>query len=160
MSRIGASLRHAAYHRTMISRLALAACALGAWTLAWGAAPEPPERLLRLSHVEGDAGVQSDGQRVYVPGPDERLAAGERVITPSRGRVELLLDASPIRLDANSRLRIDALRATAVQLALEHGTANVRLRELYEGDRFEVALPNVGTTLLRPGEYRFEARAA
>jgi len=159
MSRFGASRRPAAYHRAvMFARLALAAPALAAWCLAWGQAPEPPERLLRLTHVEGEVALKSDGQRATDARPDDALMAGDRVVTPHGSRAELLLDASPIRLNQRSELRVDALEAMHVQLGLEQGVASLHIRELYEGELFEIALANVRLTLLQPGEYRIEAR--
>src|SRR6188768_3001339 len=140
-------------------RLALAACALGAWTLAWGDAPAP-ERLLRLNLVEGDVAVQSDGQRAAAARPDRPLLQGDRVVTPDDARAELLLDASPIRLDGGSDLRVEALELTNVVLGLDHGVASLQIRELYEGDHFEIELANSRISIRQPGEYRVEARAA
>ncbi len=142
----------------MYARLALAACALGAWSLAWGQPPAPPERLLRLSHVEGEVSLKSDGRRPTDARPNDLLMGGDRVVTPPDARAELLLDASPIRLNQRSVLRVDALEAMRVQLGLEDGIANFRIRELYEGDQFEIVLSNVRITLRQPGEYRVEAR--
>jgi len=142
----------------MFSRLALAASALAAWSLAWGQAPAPPERLLRLSHVEGEVALKSDGRRASDARPNDALMAGDRVITPHGARAELLLDASPIRLNQRSELRVDALEAMHVQLGLEQGVAYLHVREIYEGELFEIALANVRLTLRQPGEYRIEAR--
>ena len=142
----------------MFSRLALAASALAAWSLAWGQAPAPPERLLRVSHVEGEVALKSDGRRVSDARPNEPLMAGDLVVTPHGSRAELLLDASPIRLSQRSELRVDALEAMHVQLGLVHGVASLHIRELYEGEQFEIALANVRLALRQPGEYRIEAR--
>ena len=42
-----------------------------------------------------------------------------------------------------------------VQLSLTGGTLQVRLRDLGQGESFEVDTPNAAVTLLRAGEYRF-----
>jgi hypothetical protein len=140
-------------------RLAVPAFALAASALAWGQTPEPPERLLRPSYLEGEVELRVDDQRPSPAQPDRPLMRGDRLVTHSGARAELLLDASPIRLDEDTELRVDALKAMSVQLRLDRGVANVRLRELYEGERFEIALSNVRVVLREPGEYRIEARA-
>jgi hypothetical protein len=159
MSRFGAARLPAAYDRAvMFMRCILAASAIAAWSLAWGQATAPPERLMRVSHVEGEAALKSDGRRASDARPNDQLKAGDRVVTPHGARAELLLDASPIRLNQRSELRVDALEAMHVQLGLERGVAYLHIRELYEGEQFEIALANVRLTLLQPGEYRLEAR--
>ena len=140
-------------------RPTLLVLALVASTLARGQDANPPERVLRLNYVEGVVGLQAADAREPTTLPDRPLIPGDRLITQDGGRAELALDTSAIRLDERSELRIEALAAASVRLDLDHGVASLRLRELLEGETFEVATTNASITLREPGEYRVEAAA-
>jgi hypothetical protein len=43
-----------------------------------------------------------------------------------------------------------------VQVELDQGTLNVRVRHLYDGEIYEVDTPNVAFTITKSGEYRFD----
>ena len=139
---------------------AVLALALAAPGLAWGQAPEAPGRLLRLSYVEGVVQLQAEDAPAPTTLPDRPLIAGDRLITQDGGRAELALDTSAIRLDGRSELRVESLDATSVRMDLDHGVANLRLRELLEGETFEIATANASITLREPGEYRVESLAS
>jgi hypothetical protein len=139
---------------------AVLAFALAAPSLAWGQAAEIPERVLRLSYVEGVVGLQAEDAREPTTLPDRPLIPGDRLITQDGGRAELALDTSAVRLDERTELRIEALEATSVRMGLSHGVASLRLRELLEGETFEIATTNASITLREPGEYRVEAQAS
>lgn len=132
-------------------RPAALALLLAASPLAWGQAADQPERILRLNHLEGDVDVRST---------DRLLLHGDRVTTYEGGRAELLLDASAIRLGEQTELRVVRLTAARVQLGLERGVVNLRLRGLLIGERLEIATAHATIAPLEPGEYRLEARAA
>ena len=138
---------------------AVLALALAAPSLAWSQAPETPERVLRLNYVEGVVGLQAADARAPTTLPDRPLIPGDRLITQDGGRAELALDTSAIRLDERSELRIEALAAASVRLGLDHGVASLRLRELLEGETFEIATENASIALRQPGEYRVEAQS-
>ncbi len=70
------------------------------------------------------------------------------------GRAELTLGTATVRLDEGTELSIATLDATTVRVELNHGTASVTLRELFDDETFEVATSNTTLTLREPGEYR------
>ena len=139
---------------------AVLALALAAPSLAWGQAAETPERVLRLSYVEGVVQLQAEDSPAPTTLPNRPLIPGDRLITQDGGRAELALDTSAVRLDAASELRVETLEATSVRMDLNHGVANLRLRELLEGETFEITTANASITLSEPGEYRVEAQAS
>ena len=55
-------------------------------------------------------------------------------------------------------LRVETLDAATVRVDLHQGVASLRLRELLEGETFEIATANASITLSEPGEYRVEAQ--
>ena len=139
---------------------AVLALALAAPSLAWSQAAQTPERVLRLSYVEGVVQLQAEDAPAPTTLPNRPLIPGDRLITQDGGRAELALDTSAVRLDAGSELRVQTLEATSVRMDLNHGVASLRLRELLEGETFEIATANASITLSEPGEYRVEAQAA
>ena len=139
---------------------AVLALALAAPSLAWGQAAETPERVLRLSYVEGVVQLQAEDAPAPTTLPNRPLIPGDRLITQDGGRAELALDTSAVRLDAGSELRVETLEPTSVRMDLNHGIASLRLRELLEGETFEIATANASITLSEPGEYRVEAQAS
>ncbi len=139
---------------------AVLALALAAPSLAWSQAPETPERVLRLSYVEGDVGLQAANERAPTIRPDRPLIPGDLLITQDDGRAELALDSSAIRLDERTELRVEALDATSVRVILHQGVASLRLGELLKDETVEIATANASITLREPGEYRVEVPEA
>ena len=137
---------------------AILALALAAPSLAFGQSAQNPERVLRLSYVEGVVKLQAEDAPAPTTLPNRPLIPGDRLITQDGGRAELALDTSAIRLDERSVLRVETLAATTVRIDLQQGVASLRLRELLEGETFEIATSNASITLSEPGEYRVEAQ--
>lgn len=140
----------------MMLRPTLLVAALAASSFAWGQALDPPERIARLSYVEGQVAFQPVHDAPSTTLPDRPLAAGDRLLTDRGGRAELALGTAAIRLDESSELAIVALDPANVRVELAAGTVNVHLRELYEDETFEIATPSTSIALDAPGEYRVE----
>ena len=128
--------------------------ALAVPTLAWGEAPDPPERVARLSYVEGDVSFQGAQESETTALPERPLMPGDRLITAPSAHVELALGTATIRLDERTELSVVDLDATTIRVELTTGTASVYLRELLEDETFEIVTPNTTITLDGPGEYR------
>jgi hypothetical protein len=140
----------------MLLRPALLLLALAATGLARGEAPDPPERIAQLSYVEGELTYQAADARASSALPDRPLAPGDRLATASGGRTELTFGTASIRLDEQSALEIVELEADAIRVELASGTASLHLRELLDGEAFEIATPNATLAFLAPGEYRVD----
>ena len=137
----------------MLLRLTLLALALAASNLASG---EPPERIARLSYVEGE--ITFRGAQEVAPSalPDRPLDAGDRISTARDGRAELSLGNATLRLDEDTAITVDELGASAVRIELTAGTASLHLRELFEDETYELATPNTTVAFRAPGEYRVD----
>jgi FecR protein len=123
-----------------------------------GAAPaDLPERLARLSYVEGEIAFQEAGEPARSTLPERPLLPHDRLATKSDARAEIALGTAALRLDENTAVRFEALDTNSVRLKLDAGIANVTLRELRDGETFEIVTPNTTMTLVTPGEYRLEA---
>jgi hypothetical protein len=134
--------------------------ALAAPGLAWGQAYDQPDRIARLSYVEGDVTFQASDGRATRGLPDRPLAHGDRIDTERDSRAEIALGNSVIRLDSQSQLEIVDLEANATRIRLTHGSANVILDELLDDETFEILTPNTAISLEQPGEYRVDVFAA
>ena len=127
--------------------------ALAASGLASG---EQPERVARLSYVEGE--ITFRGAQEVAPSalPDRPLDAGDRISTARDGRAELSLGNATLRLDEDTAITVDELGASAVRIELTAGTASLHLRELFEDETYELATPNTTVAFRAPGEYRVD----
>ncbi|MGH6893865.1 MAG: DUF6600 domain-containing protein [Dongiaceae bacterium] len=140
----------------MMLRPAALILALAASTLAWGEALDPPERLARLSYVEGRVTFQGAESRATSTLPDRPLLPGDTLVTERGGRAEFAFGTATIRLDERSEFAVVELDETIVRVELVAGTASVYLRELGEDETFEIVTPNAAIALAEPGEYRVD----
>ncbi|MEO8368038.1 MAG: DUF6600 domain-containing protein, partial [Candidatus Solibacter sp.] len=118
-------------------------------------AQDPPSRVGRLNYLSGTVSFR--------PGTvDEWTAAtlnypvyeGDHLWTDRDGRTEIHIGSAALRMGPETALAVLDLDDRIVQLSLTGGSLHVRLRELAEGESFEVDTPNGAITLLRSGEYR------
>ena len=130
---------------------ALLMLALAASSLAWGQAPDEPERIARLSYAEGAVTFQGDAESPTSTLPDRPLRPGDRLATGRGGRAELALGTATIRLDEGTELSVIDLEAAAFRVEFSAGTAVVHLRELVEDESFELVTPNATIALQTRG---------
>ena len=135
---------------------ALLLLALAASSPAWGAAPDAPARIARLSYAEGPVTFQGAGEPATSALPDRPLEPGDRLTTERGGRAELSLGTAAIRLDEDTALTVLDLETAAVRVEFDAGTAIVHLRELIEDESFELVTPNATIALQAAGEYRVD----
>lgn len=128
--------------------------ALAASSLAWGEPLEAPERIARLAYVEGQVAFGAAQEQATSALPDRPLIPGDRLVTEAGGRAELAFGTATVRVDERTELSIVTLDARTARVELNHGTASVHLRELYDAETFVVATPNTTLTFREPGEYR------
>ena len=122
---------------------------------------DPPGRVARISYVSGPVSFRAAGTDAWVAAELNRpVTTGDELWTDDNARAELDLSHAFVRLDSRSSLAILNLDDRGVQISLSEGTAQVRLRRLDENDEFEVATPQAALTLLRPGDYRFQAHSS
>jgi hypothetical protein len=121
------------------------------------AADDPPARVGRLSLIQGQVVYQAPDGAPEAAGLNRSLTWGDRLMTDRGSRAEMSIGTAAIRLDDSTDLTIANLDADIAQLELNSGTLGIHLRELGEGETFEVDTPNATVLLLRPGDYRIEA---
>ncbi len=88
------------------------------------------------------------------------LTTGDRLWSDANSRAELDLGAAVMRLGGMTGFSFLNLDDSAAQIQLTAGTLIVRVRDMREGDNYEIDTPNLAVTLQQPGEYRFEVNEA
>lgn len=114
---------------------------------------DPPDRVARLSYVQGDVSLSAaDGetQRAELNRP---LTSGDELDVGNRGRAELEMDVASVHLGEDSSVALLALDDTTLRIRLIDGEMVAHVRELREGDRIEIETANARVSLMEPGEY-------
>jgi TonB family protein len=116
---------------------------------------DPPMRVARLNHVEGEVSFQPAGETEWGWATLNRpMTAGDSLWTGERARAEMHIGSTGIRVGGQTSVSFLNLDDRTVQIQLNSGTINVRVRNLYRDDVFEVDTPNLAFTLLQRGDYR------
>jgi hypothetical protein len=121
------------------------------------AAADPPGRVARIDYMTGGVSVQPGGVKDWVNAELNRpLTSADRVWTDKDSRAELHLGTAYMRMSSESSLTLTNLSDETVQIELDQGTLNLRVRRLYRGEIYEIDTPNLAFTVTKSGEYRFD----
>jgi hypothetical protein len=119
---------------------------------------DPPGRVGRLNYIDGPVSFQPAGVNDWVDASVNRpLIPGDNIWVGDRGRSELHVGSTALRLGANTAFQFLNLDDQGVQIRLSEGTLTVHVRNFAQNQVFEVDTPNVAFTVVRPGEYRIDA---
>ncbi|MCG2594709.1 FecR domain-containing protein [Ramlibacter sp. XY19] len=118
---------------------------------------DPPGRVAALSWREGSLVFAPAGDEEWTELPANRpLTTGDRLWTDSASRAEVQLGAATLHLGEESHFGISALDDRGAQFILLQGTLNARVRELAQGENFEIDTPNLALRASQPGDYRVD----
>lgn len=118
---------------------------------------DPPDRVARLNYMSGDVSMQPGGVDDWVKASLNRpLTSADRLWTASRARAELHVGSTALRLSGETSLTFSRLDNNTVQMSLAQGTLDLRVRQIYENETYEVDTPNASFTIARAGDYRFD----
>jgi len=121
------------------------------------AVADPPSRVARLQYLSGQVSLQPGGVDDWVDANVNRpLTTADRVWADKDSRGELQLGGALMRISAETSMTLTNISDQTVQVELDQGTLNVRVRHLYDGEIYEVDTPNVAFTITKSGEYRFD----
>ena len=119
---------------------------------------DPPGRVARLGYMQGSISLQPAGENDWVEAvPNRPMTTGDKLWADQGSRAEVQLGSAVIRLAPNTGFSFLNLDDNTVQIQLTSGAINITVRQLNEGDDFEVDTPNLAFTVSRPGHYRVEA---
>lgn len=118
---------------------------------------DPPGRVARIDYMTGGVSVQPGGVKDWVNAELNRpLTSADRVWTDKDSRAELHLGTAYMRMSAETSVTLTNLSDEAVQVELDQGTLNLRVRHLYPREIYEIDTPNLAFTITKSGEYRFD----
>ncbi len=119
---------------------------------------DPPGRVARLGYLQGSISLQPAGENDWVGAvPNRPMTTGDKLWADQDSRAEVQLGSAVIRLAPNTGFSFLNLDDNTVQIQLSSGAISVTVRQLNDGDDFEVDTPNLAFTVSRPGHYRVEA---
>jgi hypothetical protein len=121
------------------------------------AAVDPPARVGALTAIEGSVVFAPPGETEWSDATLNRpLTRGDRLWTDEGGRAEVHFGSSVLHMDSGTFVEIIAVDGDLVQLQLNEGTANARVRELAGGENFEIDTPNLAFRATQPGDWRID----
>jgi hypothetical protein len=120
-------------------------------------AQDPPSRVARLSYFDGSVSFQAGGSGDWGNAAKNRpVTIGDKIWVDKDARAELQAGQASIHLGAMTALSFLNLDQNITQMRLAEGSINFRVRELREGDTYEVDTPNVAFTARQAGAFRID----
>jgi hypothetical protein len=143
---------------TLFLMLVLALSSAALPSVAIAQEEDPPARVARLGYMEGSVSFQPAGENEWVEAvPNRPMTTGDKLWADKDSRAEVQLGSATIDLTANTGFSFLNLDDNTVQIQLTAGAINFRVRELDQGNIFEVDTPNQAFSVQEPGRYRVEA---
>jgi hypothetical protein len=120
-------------------------------------AEDPPERVAALSHTEGSVAFAPAGETEWADAILNRpITRGDRLWTDPGARAEVHLGSAALHLASQTFVEVKTLDDDVLQLTLNGGTVNARVRQLEGGENFEITTPQLAFRAAQPGDYRID----
>lgn len=118
---------------------------------------DPPSRVGTVSFRQGSVVYAPAGDEEWIALPQNRpLTAGDRIWTDNGARAEVQLGSATLHVDGQSHLGIGTLDERAAQFILMQGSVLAHVRDLSQGENFEIDTPNLAFRASQPGDYRVD----
>jgi hypothetical protein len=118
---------------------------------------DPPSRVARLSYLDGSVSFQAGGSGDWGNAAKNRpVTIGDKIWVDKDSRAELQAGQASIHLGAMTALSFLNLDQNITQMRLAEGSINFRVRELRDGDTYEVDTPNIAFTVREAGAFRID----
>ncbi len=115
----------------------------------------PPSRVARISYLDGSVSMQPGGTGDWGSAALNRpVTIGDKLWSDQNSRMELQAGEANIHLGSMTALSFLNLDENITQMRLAEGQLNFRVRELRQGDVYEVDTPNVAFTVREAGAFR------
>jgi DNA segregation ATPase FtsK/SpoIIIE-like protein len=114
-----------------------------------------------LSVIDGSVAFAPAGETEWVDAVLNRpITRGDRLWTDRGARAELHVGSAVLHLDDQTFLDVTDLDDDVLQVSLNEGTVNARVRELARGENLEIDTPQLAFRASRPGDYRVDVDPA
>ena len=118
---------------------------------------DPPTRVARISYLDGTVSMQPGGEGEWGNAAKNRpVTIGDKLWVDKDSRAELQAGQAAIHVGSMTALSLLNLDANIIQMRLAEGSINFRVRELREGDLYEVDAPNLAFTVRQAGAFRVD----
>ncbi len=118
---------------------------------------DPPSRVARISFLDGSVSMQPGGTGDWGAASLNRpVTIGDKLWTDQNSRLELQAGEATVHLGGMTALSFLNLDGNATQMRLAEGRINFRVREMREGDLYEVDTPNLSFTVRQAGAFRVD----
>jgi hypothetical protein len=120
-------------------------------------ATDPPTRVARISYLDGSVSMQAGGAGDWGAAARNRpMTVGDKLWTDKDSRAELQTGVVSIHLGSMTALSFLNLDQNITQMRLAEGSINFRVKEIREGDTYEVDTPNAVFTITQAGAFRID----
>jgi hypothetical protein len=118
---------------------------------------DPPSRVARVSYMDGSVSMQPGGAGDWGAAAKNRpVTIGDKLWADKDSRVELQAGQASIHLGGMTALSFLNLDQNVIQVRLAEGHLNLRVRELRQGDTYEIDTPNLAFTVREAGAFRVD----
>jgi hypothetical protein len=117
----------------------------------------PPSRVARISVVDGSVSLQPGGTGDWGLAQRNRpITIGDKIWVDKDSRAELQAGQVAVHLGSMTALSFLNLDQNVTQMRLPEGKVNFRVRELRQGENYEVDTPNLAFTVKEAGAFRID----
>src|SRR5690606_31929681 len=118
---------------------------------------DPPSRVARLSHTDGEVVIAPAGTEEWAEAILNRpMTSGDRLWTESGARAELQIGSAAVYLNERTSFGFVELDDDVMQMSLTSGAATFRVRRRGDHESIQVETPNAAISLTKPGEYHID----
>jgi hypothetical protein len=118
---------------------------------------DPPARVARISYLDGNVSFQPTGTEDWTAAAKNRpVTVGDKLWTDQDSRAELQAGEATVHLGSMTALSFLNLDENILQARIAEGAINFRVREMREGDLYEVDTPNLAFTVKEAGAFRVD----
>jgi hypothetical protein len=118
---------------------------------------DPPARVATLTGIEGSVVFAPVGETDWSDAVRNRpITRGDRVWTDDKARAEVHFGPAALHIDSRTFVEVVGLDDDVLQLNVNEGTVNARVRQLQGGENFEIDTPQLAFRAAQPGDWRID----
>jgi uncharacterized membrane protein YgcG len=118
---------------------------------------DPPSRVARISFIDGSVSLQPGGTGDWGAAAKNRpMTIGDKLWVDQNSRAELQAGQAALHLGGMTAISFLNLDQNITQIRLAEGKLNFRVREILQGDNYEVDTPNLAFTVREAGAFRID----
>jgi hypothetical protein len=118
---------------------------------------DPPTRVARISSIDGSVSIQPGGTGEWGNAALNRpVTVGDKLWVDQNSRAELQIGEVAFHMGGMTALSFLNLDGNITQARLAEGKLNFRVREIRQGDTYEVDTPNLAFNVHEAGAFRID----